>query len=124
MRDRQVCGKAQRAAHATQSCNVVQGLITLPDILLKMPYDAAEHIYWQVGNFHGRLVWQHVICHDDAALLFDSKSTLCLQKAHSNQVSAAFTVQLKVDAKCCCKMDLQDAQDMPSINLGGSQDML
>ena len=56
MRDEQVCGKAQRAAHAAQSCNVVQGLITLPDILLKMLYDAAEHVGWQVGDRHGRLV--------------------------------------------------------------------
>ena len=56
MRDKQVCGKAQRAAHAAQCCNVVQGLSTLPDILLYMLYDAAEHICWQIGDRHDRLV--------------------------------------------------------------------
>ena len=34
MRDEQVCGQAQRAACTAQCCNVVQGLITLPDTLL------------------------------------------------------------------------------------------
>jgi hypothetical protein len=56
---------AQRAAHAAQSCDVVQLLIELPGVLFQVVDDAAEHIRRQAGD---RAMRRYMPFHDDVAL--------------------------------------------------------
>ena len=51
----EVQSMAQSAARAAQSCNVILALVPLPDVLLQVFCNAAEHICWQVGDHYVRL---------------------------------------------------------------------